>query len=684
MGIVAATGCNTVYGSTYPYNPYLVPVDELALRERPRRRAGHPRPLGPGGPPGPAAVGARRRWRDVRHRLPGPLADGRLGRRHQGPGPRHAGLLQHRRPGLDGLVRRPGHQAVAPSARRSTAGPSGARSWARILAGARRGLRGPDDARAHQPLLPGGDGGQRVPGPGGDRRLHALPARARHRRRRLHRAGQAGGRLAGVPALHLRPAARRDASPSGCRCRAIRPSRRTGRSCRTATPVDFLAFARTEGRFAAHFGTDGTPTPEIVATQQDRLANWRLAPGAGRPPSGRRPTTTFPPRLTTRRDRTGLRLDRPCASSPPAEAVAGIRSGDQVYVHCAAATPSVLLDALVARAPELHDVGGRPPPHRGPGPAPRARDGRPLPAPRAVHRPERARRGQRGARRLRAGLPVRRAAAVRSRRAAARRRARQRHAARRPRVLLARDVASRRCTRRSAPPGRSSSSSTGAMPRTLGDSFVHVDDIDLGVEVDVPPVRARRRPDRRRRAPDRRTSSPSSSPTARPSSSASARSPPPRRWPSPASATSASTPRCSPTGSSTSSRRGVVTGARKERNRGKIVAAFMMGTQRLYDFVDDNPMVEMRAVDFTNDTHVIRSFEQMAAINSAIEVDLTGQVVADSIGHRHLQRRRRADGLHPRRRARAETAGRSSPCRRPPPAAPSRGSSPSLPTAPAS
>ncbi len=79
---------------------------------------------------------------------------------------------------------------------------------------------------------------------------------------------------------------------------------------------------------------------------------------------------------------------------------------------------------------------------------------------------------------------------------------------------------------------------------------------------------------------------------------------------------------------------GVVTGRAKERNRGKIVATFMMGTQRLYDFVDDNPMVEMRPTDFTNDTHVIRSFSRMTAINSAIEVDLTGQVCADSIGHR--------------------------------------------------
>jgi len=62
------------------------------------------------------------------------------------------------------------------------------------------------------------------------------------------------------------------------------------------------------------------------------------------------------------------------------------------------------------------------------------------------------------------------------------------------------------------------------------------------------------------------------------------------------------------------------------------VTAFLMGTRRLYAFVHDNPMVEMRPVDFTNDTHVIRGFSRMTAINSAIEIDLTGQVVADSIG----------------------------------------------------
>jgi 4-hydroxybutyrate CoA-transferase len=79
---------------------------------------------------------------------------------------------------------------------------------------------------------------------------------------------------------------------------------------------------------------------------------------------------------------------------------------------------------------------------------------------------------------------------------------------------------------------------------------------------------------------------------------------------------------------------GAVTGAAKEINRGKIVSAFVMGTQRLYRFIDDNPMVEMRPVDYTNDTAVIRRFRRMVAVNSAIEVDLSGQVVADSIGRR--------------------------------------------------
>ncbi|HEX7591045.1 MAG TPA: acetyl-CoA hydrolase/transferase C-terminal domain-containing protein [Candidatus Limnocylindrales bacterium] len=80
--------------------------------------------------------------------------------------------------------------------------------------------------------------------------------------------------------------------------------------------------------------------------------------------------------------------------------------------------------------------------------------------------------------------------------------------------------------------------------------------------------------------------------------------------------------------------RGVVTCERKDIDCGKIVTTFMMGTQRLYKFVDNNPMVEMRQVDYTNDTSIIRKHRRMTAINSAIEVDLTGQVCADSIGTR--------------------------------------------------
>jgi 4-hydroxybutyrate CoA-transferase len=77
---------------------------------------------------------------------------------------------------------------------------------------------------------------------------------------------------------------------------------------------------------------------------------------------------------------------------------------------------------------------------------------------------------------------------------------------------------------------------------------------------------------------------------------------------------------------------GVVTGAAKTLHRGKIVTTFLMGSQRLYDWVNDNPLIEMHTVDYTNDTAVIRKNARMTAINSAIEVDLTGQVCADSIG----------------------------------------------------
>jgi acyl-CoA hydrolase len=78
--------------------------------------------------------------------------------------------------------------------------------------------------------------------------------------------------------------------------------------------------------------------------------------------------------------------------------------------------------------------------------------------------------------------------------------------------------------------------------------------------------------------------------------------------------------------------RGVVTGSRKSLNRGKVVASFLMGTRRLYDFVDDNPFVQLWPIDYVNDTHLIRQLDDMVAVNSALEIDLTGQVCADSMG----------------------------------------------------
>ncbi len=78
--------------------------------------------------------------------------------------------------------------------------------------------------------------------------------------------------------------------------------------------------------------------------------------------------------------------------------------------------------------------------------------------------------------------------------------------------------------------------------------------------------------------------------------------------------------------------RGIITGRYKKRHHGMIVSGFVMGTQRTYDFVHDNPQVRMLDIAYVNDTAVIRKQHKMTAINSAIEVDLTGQVCADSIG----------------------------------------------------
>ena len=314
------------------------------------------------------------------------------------------------------------------------------------------------------------------------------------------------------------------------------------------------------------------------------------------------------------------------------EAVAGIGSGDQIYLHCAAATPSVLLDALVARPPELRDVGVVHLHCEGPGPH--------LAPEMAGHFRHRA---------LFIGPNAR--AAVNDGRADYV----PVFLSDVPRLFASGALPLDAVLVNATPPDAHGFCSLGvsveamhaairaartvivqlnhSMPRTLGESFIHVDDIDLAVEIDVPPyehpVGAIGDVERRigeyvaDLVPDGATLQLGIG--AIPAATALAL----RDKRDLGIHTEMFTDQVVDLVEA-----GVVTGARKERNRGKIVTAFLMGSRRLYEFVDDNPMVEMRSVDFTNDTHVIRSFGRMVAINSAIEVDLTGQVVADSIGHR--------------------------------------------------
>ncbi len=315
-----------------------------------------------------------------------------------------------------------------------------------------------------------------------------------------------------------------------------------------------------------------------------------------------------------------------------ADAVAGIRSGQQVYVHCAAATPSALLDALVDRASELRDVGmvhlhtEGPGPHLAPGMASHFRHRALFVGPNARLAVNEGRAdyvpvflSEVPALFDRGTLPLDAVLVNAS--------APDRHGFCSLGVSIEAMQAAIRAARIVIVQLNS------AMPRTLGDSIIHVDQIDLGVEVSVAPYPHEPGPigNVEERIGQYVAGLVPNGATLQLGIGA-----------IPAATAGALTGHHD-LGIHTEMftdavvdlvERGVVTGARKERNRGKIVAAFVMGTKRLYDFVDDNPMVEMRSVDFTNDTHVIRSFRAMTAINSAIEVDLGGQVVADSIGSR--------------------------------------------------
>lgn len=314
------------------------------------------------------------------------------------------------------------------------------------------------------------------------------------------------------------------------------------------------------------------------------------------------------------------------------EAVAGIRSGQSIYLHGASATPSVLLDALVARAPELEGVRivhlhcEGPGPHLAPEMAGHFRHLALFIGPNA-----------------RAAVNEGRADYVPA------------FLSDVPHLFRRRTIPLDAVFVNVTPPDAHGFCSLGtsvdatlaaidsapmviaqlnrAMPRTLGDGFIHVDQIDFGVPVDVPPyeyAQAAIGPIERRigsfvadLVPDGAVIQMGIG----------------------AIPAAVGLDLCDKHDLGVHTEMftdvmvdlvesGAVTGSRKEINRGKIVTAFMMGTRRLYDFVDDNPMIEMRSVDYTNDTAVIRRLRRMTAINSAIEIDLTGQVCADSIGYR--------------------------------------------------
>jgi acyl-CoA hydrolase len=82
--------------------------------------------------------------------------------------------------------------------------------------------------------------------------------------------------------------------------------------------------------------------------------------------------------------------------------------------------------------------------------------------------------------------------------------------------------------------------------------------------------------------------------------------------------------------------KGIVTNQHKKKYRNKTVTSFLLGSRKLYDYVDDNPVIAVLNIDYVNDTSVIRINPKVTAINSAIEVDITGQVCSDSIGTYHF------------------------------------------------
>ena len=315
-----------------------------------------------------------------------------------------------------------------------------------------------------------------------------------------------------------------------------------------------------------------------------------------------------------------------------AEAVSGIASRDQLFIHAGAATPSILLDALVARAAELEDVRilslhtEGPDQHLAPqyaghfrhralfiGPMAReaVNEGRAEYIPVFLSDvPALFRDGS---------LPL--DAAL---------------------LNVAEPDAHGYCSLGTSVDAALAAARNArsvialvnkAMPRTLGDGYLHVSEIDLGVQVDAPPYEV---------------PAPAIGPIEQRIGEHIA-----AVVPDGATLQTGIGAIPAALGEALRDKRdlgihsemvtdlvvdlveaGAINGSRKEINRGRIVTAILLGTRRLYDFAHDNPAVEMRPIDYTNDTAVIRRLHRMTAINSAIEIDLSGQVVADSIGWR--------------------------------------------------
>ena len=281
-GIVAATGCNTVYTSTYPYNPYLVPWTNSLFENAPAIAMGVRMPLGPDGLGGQADLVHRRRRGDVRHRLPVAVAacsprgmnikvfvlDTQVYSNTGGQASTSSYTGQNTKMSVHGKAiagkqerRKEIAQIAMMHPRTFVAQTTCAHINHFYRSGARRaGVRRPGDR-----LL-----------------LHHLPARARRGRQHGHRPGPPGGRYAGVPAVDLRsPQGRHDP-------RAAVAARQPGRQGRLVDqPQDrrggrLHRLRRSEGRFAKHFDKDGNPSETLLRAKAGPAGELAPAAGVGR------------------------------------------------------------------------------------------------------------------------------------------------------------------------------------------------------------------------------------------------------------------------------------------------------------------------------------------------------------------------------------------------------------------